>query len=482
MSVQPNKPVIIAGEIASVFAEIRLLNREGVEWTKGEAETLALKHSMDAEKIFGWGIKIYEKFLDEKGAFTGTYIKRLEAHLNDTFLFRRNPLSRSVSYKLVSEPKGEWMNCNYNDIWRFIQHNKRDMGIREKVGISDVQTILESDFVKEYNPIKDYFDNIEPWDGEEYIDAFANHIQCEDQEFWLTQFRKCLVRMIACSYSHIENRIVMTLYTKNQAIGKNRFIKFLVPDKLKEYFKEDPITDHKDSEIALTQNFLWHMDELESLNRKDLTALKSFISRSTSKQRLAYARQELPRPRIVNFWASTNKDEFLQDVQNTRWLCFRIKSINWDYDNEFTGVKKVNIDKVWSQAWHLYQSGFNFRLDENERTAQEKVNKSFETISIEKQLIAKHLHSCLPNAMNGEFMLPVDILEYITKSSGRMNLSQYAITPALIQLGFEQMEQKINGKMLKGFWCLKVHQEGQTNFTDTDKEDKIDHSQITVPF
>ena len=213
MSVIPNKPTITIGDAASVFAEIRILNREGILWSKEEATTLAVKHSMpDVSKVYNWGVKIYDKFLDEKGAYTGTYIKKLEAFLNDTFLFRRNPLSRSVSYKLVGE-QGEWMNCNYNDIWRFIQHNKREIGIKEKVGISDVQTILESDYVKEYNPIKDYFDNIEPWDGKSYIDEFASHVQCENQEFWVAQFKKCLVRMIACSYAHIENRIVMTLYT-----------------------------------------------------------------------------------------------------------------------------------------------------------------------------------------------------------------------------------------------------------------------------
>ena len=224
------------------------------------------------------------------------------------------------------------------------------------------------------------------------------------------------------------------------------------------------------------------MDELESLNRKDLTSLKSFISRSTSKQRLAYARQEVPRPRIVNFWASTNKEEFLQDVQNTRWLCFRVQSIDWNYDNEETGVKHIDIDKVWSEAWHLYQAGFNYRLDDGDRTAQEEVNKSFETTSIEKQLITKHFHSCLPNAMNGEFMLPVDFLEHISKTTGaRMSLSQYAIIPALIQLGFVQMEQEVNKKKVKGFWAMKVHQNGQSH--SNEHEDKpIDNSQIVVPF
>lgn len=436
-----------------IFVHIRSLNRNGREWTREAAEMIAVVYLLPPEQIYQWGQQIYEHFPEEHNSHNGTVINRVEAFLSDKWVFRRNALTRKVMMRGIHSK--EFVPCKYNDIWRDLQHNLKTFGARIKIPLGDVQTLLESDYVKEYHPIKDYFNRLAPWDGTDHIQALAGHVQCENQQFWATQLRKALVRMIACSYQQIENRIVMTLYTKEQNIGKNRFIKFLVPPSLIEYFKEDPLQPNKDSEIALTQNFLWHLDELEALDRNDMASLKSFISRSSSKQRLAYARQEETRPRIVNFWASTNKEEFLTDWQNTRWLIFRVQTINWDYNNEVTGHSAIAIDQVWAQAWHLYKSKFNYRLDDIDVTDQNKQNKNFETVSMEKQLIMKYLSFGEPDSLGSEFMQPVDVWEFLTKQTGRVTLNQYAIKPAMAQLDFPLEKVKLNDRKVSGYWVRK---------------------------
>jgi len=51
--------------------------------------------------------------------------------------------------------------------------------------------------------------------------------------------------------------------------------------------------------------------------------------------------------------------EFLTDsTGSVRWLCFKIHSINHDYNNYITGVQEVNIDDGWSQAYALYRAGY----------------------------------------------------------------------------------------------------------------------------
>lgn len=446
-------PAHNAEDNETIFNEIRKINRLGKTWDYHQAARIADQFLIDPKKVLTWGQSIYDYFESEHNAYNGSALKKVESFLSDRFSFRRNAITKKVMFREIAAK--EYEPCKYNDIWRLLQHNLKEFGNRAKVPLSDVQTLLESNFVKEYHPIKDYFHSLPEWDGEDYILKLGEHIECDNQPFWLVQFKKALVRMIACSYGLQENRIVMTLFTQRQAIGKNRFIKFLVPEKLREYFKEDPVEDNKDSEIALTQNFVWHMDELESLSRKALSSLKSFISRSVSKQRTVYARQEETRPRIVNFWASTNKDEFLADVQNTRWLCFRVNKINWDYNNDETGVKLVDIDKVWSQAWELYNDGFNYRLDEEERTAQDQLNQGFETMPIEKQLILKHLTQC--SADRGEFMMTGDILEYMVKQTGsRIQLNLFSIQSAMMQLGFTAEKTSINGTAVKGYWLIKA--------------------------
>lgn len=438
-----------------IFIHIRTMNRNGKMWDKEAAQMLSDVYLVPVAQVYSWGQQLYDHFKEEHNQLNGTIIDRVEAFLSTKYVFRRNALTRKVMYRQAGSQVKDFVPCIYNDIWRDLQHNLKEFGSRAKVSMSDVQTLLESDYVKQFHPIKDYFERLPAWDKEDHIQALADHVQCENQEFWSTQFKKAMVRMIACSYANIENRIVMTLYTKEQNLGKNRFIKFLVPPQMREYFKEDPLQPNKDSEIALTQNFVWHLDELEALDRNDMASLKSFISRSSSKQRLAYARQEETRTRIVNFWGSTNKDEFLTDWQNTRWLIFRVKSINWDYDNEVTSVKKIDIDKVWAQAWYLYRNKFNYRLDESDRSAQDQQNKTFETVSIEKQMIMKYISPGEPEGLGSEFMQPFDVLEYLTKQAGRVNLNQHAIKPAMAQLDFSLAKVELNDRIVRGYWVRK---------------------------
>ena len=475
-----DSPAHNAEDSQTIFNAIRTINREGKKWTPEEASIVAAQYLIAPDQVFRWGERIYDHFKEEHNAYHGSIIHKVEAFLSDRYSFKRNALTRQVFIRGAND-SGPYQPCIYNDIWRTLQHNLGMFGPRAKIPISDVQHLLESDYVKEYHPIRDYFNTLDDWDGTDYITQLGNHVECENQAFWLTQFKKCLVRMIACSYWHQENRIVMTLFTKTQSVGKNRFIKFLVPPALREYFKEDPIKDDKDAEIALTQNFVWHMDELESLSRKSQTSLKSFISRSMSKQRRPYDRQEVTRPRVVNFWASTNKDEFLADVQNTRWLCFRVNKIDWNYDNEETGTKTIDIDKVWAQAWALYNKKFVYQLAEDERVEQEILNQSFETMPIEKQLISKHLRAALPNAFIAEFMLPVDILKFLTEQvGGRINLNQFNITSAMSQLGFKS--DKLNGKGMKGYWLLKINTPANGSQLPLEEKSPLTPDDVQVPF
>lgn len=475
-------PTFSAGDKDQVFNAIRTLNREGKPWDMAEANMLANHYLMPPAQVYDWGIRLYQHFILEHGASNGTIVQKIEVFLSDRFTFRRNDITRKVMMhtkgSLIEEP------CRYNDIWRLVQHHLKDFGKGAKFSLSDIQNLLESDYVKNFNPIKEYFEKLPEWDEKDHIHALASHVICSDQRFWLDQFKKCLVRMIACSYGGQENRIVMTLFTPSQNIGKNRLIKFLVPPLILDYYKEDPVTSHKDSEIALTENFLWHFDELEALNRKELTSLKSFISRSSSKQRRAYARQEETRARIVNFWGSTNKDEFLADVENTRWLCFRVTKINWDYNNDETDVRNIDINKVWSQAWHLYKTGFNYRLDSIERGLQATTNSSFEAMGVEKQLLVKYIQPGIPLSAASDFMIIVELLQYLQlQTNFKVQISSYAIGTAMNQLGYVAVTRELNGKKVKGYWVIKqaIMNGHQLSLGATD-EPKLVNDDSELPF
>ena len=434
---------------------IRKRIRQGLPWEGKVITEMAGRFLIPPDNMHEIGVAFYNKFDDEFDAVHGSPLKKVEAFLSDRYQFRRNAITKRVMYRPIGS-HDIYEPCQFNNIWRLLQHNLKDFGGKAKVPTGDVQNLLESNYVEEYNPIKDYFHKRKAWDNVDHIGALATHIQTTDQAFWEEQFKKSLVRMIACSVDLIENRIVMVLVQPKQEAGKSNFIRFLCPPELKEYYKEDPVTANKDSEISLTENFMWNMEELEALDRKEINSLKSFISRNVSKQRRAYARQEETRPRIVNFWGSTNKEQFLNDIQNTRWLCFRVNTINWDYNNAVTGKKNIDINKVWDQAWHLYTTGFDYRLDSDEAKKRDSMNHSFESMGNEKQLIIKYLTKVKANSVSGEFNMIIDIVQYLQAATQhKIQIHAFNVQTAMLQLGFDSETRSVNGNPVKGFWCIK---------------------------
>lgn len=435
---------------------IQNANRSGAFWNSSVADSIGTKLLIDHKKVYEIGRVYYEANKHEFGIDDAPILKKVEYFLLQRFEFRRNSITKKIVYRDLANKESQYTFCNYNDVWRLVQHHLPEFGKKVRVNITDISNLLESDFVPEINPFEDYFHSLAHWDGVDHISALANHIVTTDQPFWLTQFRKSLIRMIACTYGQIENRIIMVLVGPIQSQGKDSFIRFLVPPQLKEYYKEDPLTIGKDTEIALCQNISWNLTELDQLTKKEISEIKGIISRASVKQRRSYGRQEENMTRIVNFWGSTNKDEFLTDTQNTRWLCFRVEDISHRYNDYINNIREIDITKVWAQAWHLYKSGEQFNLNEQEREKRDIINHSFEYMSPEKSLIIKYLTPCPKDSPVGEFITVVDIQEYlIQQTDNKLRLAHENIGRSMTQLDFVPAMKKVNGKPVRGYFAMK---------------------------
>lgn len=440
-------------DLSAVVNDIRVLNQEGKEWSEELATRLSRQYCISIEKLNEWAAKIYAKYVNEFNVKYGSIVQRMEFFLNQNYKFKRNTISNDIFWAPVGSD--EWSPCKYNDVWRFLHHNIRQLNDKKaKISISDVTNLLESGYVPQFNPFKEYFENLPEWDNTDHITALGNHIQCDDQDFWLLMFKKALVRMIACSYGGFENRIICVFVQETQEQGKDTFIRFLCPPEFHHYYKEDPLEVNKDAEIALTKNFIWNLSELDHLNKKEISEIKSIISRKVINQRAAFARQSESRVRVVNWWGSTNKTEFLTDDAHTRWLCFNIKSISWAYSHD------IDIRKVWAQAWHLYKTGFEFTLTAEEKSIRDKRNKDFEVMPDEKQLILTYFSKT--NRGDGEFMINTEIQLFLTAvTNNRMRLSGYNVKKSMDQLGFAKEERFVGGTKLRGYWVKKKQVENQ---------------------
>lgn len=351
-------------------------------------------------------------------------IQKIEQFINDHFEIRCNSVNYMVEYRPANS-KEAYKQINENDLWRFLERN----GL--KISVNTIGNILDSDFVEKYDPFVHYFENqskYDPLTENDHIDKLCSYINTTDNERFKVQFRKMLVRCIACAIDpKIFNKQVFVLIGEKQNTGKSTLCRWLCPPDLAEYISEY-VNHDKDGFIALTTNFIINLDELSNLTRQEQNQFKSFVSMERVNMRPPYGRKAVMMIRRANFIGSTNNDEFLIDeTGNVRWICFELESINFAYKND------IDINRVWSQAYYLYKNGFQYQLTKEELAINEQINSMFLINTTEAQLIRKHF---LPGTKdNGQFFTPSEVMIYLNNAAPSYKCNVKNIGKALKIIG-----------------------------------------------
>ncbi|CAB4128383.1 Virulence-protein E, N-terminal [uncultured Caudovirales phage] len=446
-------------KLTHIFNHARELNRAGRQWNAHDVINMGELHFINKDKIE----KIFKKVFDEEKAFFGFEDKpkhvKTEIIVADKWEFRRNVVTQSTDYRVRANANASFERVNYDSVTRYVLH------CGQNTSPDKIKSLLRSDFVPEYDPLKTYFLNLQKWDGKtDFIGLLAEHINTDDQEFFVSMFKKHLVRSVSQIMSLSVNRFVFVLVGEKQASGKSTFIRNLSPFKNGMYYTESKVRDDKDGQFAFAENFIYNIEELSDMKNTDVNRLKAMISQAIIKERKPYAHDVEAVARRCSFFGSTNNAQFLTDTENTRWLCFNVKSINWNYT-------KIDISDVWSQAFALWQDKeFNDQLTEAENEHQAGQNKNYEVSDLGKELISKYLKKCLKDDKNSVFYTIADIVALLsTETAGMVKFNDRIIGKNLIQLGFIQDRKKINGQIVRGYYGKPI--KGQ--YLDIDEVDPV---------
>jgi len=343
-----------------------------------------------------------------------------EQYLSAKYEFRVNIVALTIEYKEYGE--NIFKEVNENSLFRELQN------VNICLSLTNLISLLRSDFVLKFDPLIDYFENLPQWDGEDHIYQLSTYVKTKDQPAWENHLKKHLVRTVKCALNpYYFNKQALILVDPRQNSGKTTFCRFLCPLSLKDYLAEDINTD-KDSRVLLAKNILINLDELALLSKKDINSLKSFMSKDQINERLPYDRKNTILSRRASFIGSTNSLEFLNDeTGSVRWLCFEINSIDWIYKED------ININKVWAQAYYLYETDYVADLSKEEILASEERNKSFHVLTVERQLITELFDfDYLNNPEN--FRTSSQILRDILKFSNGVNVNHIMVGKALTAL------------------------------------------------
>lgn len=323
----------------------------------------------------------------------------------------------------------------------------------------ELKALLGSSRIARFDPFIHYFEGLPKWENTDpdYITELARFVETENSDWWEHMFKKHLVRCVAQAVGESGfNKQCLTLVGK-QNDGKTSFLDFLVPPALLGYTRKGFDFGKKDGLISLSQNFLINLDELASFEKKELNnEFKAVLSESKIRFRPLYANQETSVLRRASFVASTNQMEFLTDeTGNVRWIPFVVNSINHDHGGE-NGYGKLNINKIWAQAYHLLKGGFIHQLTPLEIQQQEFLNKRFFKTSDEMDIIGRHMKPSEKGNINAEFKTSTQIKEYL---DGRTSIRLYTnqIGKAMASLGFRKVSDYDPKKVwVKGYFVETI--------------------------
>jgi predicted P-loop ATPase len=367
--------------------------------------------------------------------------RSIEKKLHQKYDFRFNALSRALELR----PKKTFSDFFVADD-QTIHNLLRFLADHELlVSQQTLETSLYSDFVPQYHPIALYFSRLPAWNGQtDWIHKLSNYVVAHDQAWFERMFRKMLVRSIACLFGKSDNKHCFVL-VGGQQNGKTSFLRYLCPAVLTNYFKENFKTD-KDGIIALSQNWWILLDELDRLPKQVFEDLKAVFSMRFTKERPPYGKLPIQAPRIANFLGTANKRELLTDeTGNVRWIILPIWKVLLQ-TAEQKGYKSVDMDTVWAQAYHLYQSGFDYELTSEELSLLEGKNEVYKQVYIESELLNQYYE--LPtDADKGILQTSANILIRLQQLSSLNHLKLSNVRKALFEQGFQEQFKRLTGRV-----------------------------------
>ena len=252
---------------------------------------------------------------------------------------------------------------------------------------------------------------------------------------WRVCFKKWFVAMVASwMKDEVVNHQVLVLIGK-QGIFKTTWLEHLIPPHLRAYACKLANSNdlNKDERLRIAEFGLISLDEIDSMNNRELNQLKSVITATDVNERAAYAYTKERRVRLASFCASGNRRDFLTDITgNRRWLPFEVEEIQ----NPFFTL--LPYERMYAQAWALAQDPlFSYWFDLDEIEVLEEHNQQFRDESNEEQLLDVYFAVPAEGATNTKFLTTAEISErliYYGNIKRPLSLSRLGVL--LSQKGF----------------------------------------------
>ena len=365
----------------------------------------------------------------------------IEQFLNDNYRLRRNMLSGKVEFKIRAEVTADYRPLTQEALNSIIIRALREGLDDECNPKADITMYVNSEEVRMYNPVLAFLNDLPKWDGQNHVAKLFSRLpglSSEQLAFLAVWLRATVAHWLQLDTMH-GNEVVPVLIGA-QGCGKTTFLRRLLPCQLREYYLDHLNLSNKfDKEMALTNNLLVNLDELEAIRPSQHAALKQTLSKNKVNGRPIFGKAQDDRPRYASFVSTTNNPHPLTDATGSRrYICMTIPK-----GQLIDNAGDIDYEQLYAQVlYEIRELNAPYWFNNEEVTRIQQLNLAY----MQQKDIAEMVKACFRKPMEGEkvkSMNTTEMLEIIRDAYPNVTVSTKAkveLGRALVALDYERKE------------------------------------------
>ncbi len=328
----------------------------------------------------------------------------VELFLAENYEFRYNVLSNKTEVR--ARKQQEWHHLDKKRLNSIAVAAYKAMP--DESGVKTLLTdIIYSEATPTWNPVDEWLDSLPTWDGKDRVSYLFGLIPglTSEQRYWLSVWLRSTVAHWRQMDSLHGNESVPTLIGE-QGCGKSTFCQRLLPEHLREYYLDHVNLGNKfDKEMALTNNLIVNLDEMDQIRPSQQAELKQMLSKVRVNGRPIYGREQSDRLRFASFVATTNNRHPLRDrTGSRRFICIEVPR-----GQEIDNSVEIDYEQLYAQVLAELERGERYWFTSEETRAIQRHNIRYQhTLDIETMV-----ETCFRQPDEGEFVRPLTSSEML---------------------------------------------------------------------
>ncbi|MBQ9652289.1 MAG: hypothetical protein IJV13_08810 [Prevotella sp.] len=308
------------------------------------------------------------------------YQQLMQAFIKRRYSFRKNTVTGDIEY----QEKGR-----YNLSWRpFTEEVRNDMNsaaIDEgiKVWSRDLDRMLNSATVTDYDPVREWLGKLPQWDGRDRLGEMADRVPTDTPE-WRSDFKVWMRSMVSqwMGRNRTYGAQMVLMLVGAQGTRKSTFMRLLLPDEMAQFYIDRiDFTNKKEALRALSRFLLINIDEYDQISPSQTAYLKHLIQRTDVKERKMYETTYQQLQRYAAFCATTNSLHPLKDESGSRR--YLVVEVSGRIDTDTQGDRRIDYPQLYAQIVEEVRRGEPCYFDgAHEQRIQERNRDYYETPTV----------------------------------------------------------------------------------------------------